>query len=278
MPIDPSIAANTGYRPPPPVDWGQMAQQREAVRNAMLQGQLRANQIQDRNNFTQVVTSEGFDPTDPETQRQLAMTPDGREFLSSMNTGQTFANSRDAGQRETTRYTQEQVSRHIPGDADPTHLQQAQEQILSIRGVDAALVNDYFERLRNEPDPVRRLQLMHQLANEDPQVRAAIGASLPDPVQINQGNRIALVDKNPQSATYGQTLQTYDVQLSPGQQISLGQSASRQDFEEGVGRPPGFNPVGPAPRNVAPTPRPGVRTPQGGHRTLPPGFRPVPGT
>jgi len=267
MPIDPTIAVNAGYRPPAAADWGQMAQQREAVRNAMLQGQLRANQIQDYNRYEQEITAEGFDPNDPATQNRLAQLANGRDFLTSLGSTQTYNNNRASGARERTRYTQEQVSRHIPSDADPTHMQQAQEQILSIPDVDAALVNDYFERLRNEPDPMRRLQLMHQLANADPQVRAAIGASLPDPVQINQGNRIALVDKNPQSPTYGQTLQTYDVQMAPGTAANLAQTQDRDAYNQGTSTPPGFRPAAP-----------GSRAPRAPTPTLPPGFRPVPGT
>lgn len=282
MPIDPSIAANTGMRPPTPIDFGAMAQQRAAIRNAMLQAQIRANEIQDYNRFQQEVTADGFNPRDPETIQRLAALPQGRDFLTGINTGQTYSNAAATGERAASDFTNTQTRETLgtdPANVDPDHLQQALDRVLSIPGVNQELARDTFGRLSAEPDPMRRLALMRNFVMQDPQARAQLEATLPRPQQINQGDRIVIWDSNPNSAGYGHEITSYDVQIPPGQQISLGQAASRQDFEEGVGRPPGFNPVGPAPRNVAPTPRPGGRrAPAAGHATLPPGFRPVPGT
>lgn len=284
MPIDPSIAANAGYRAPTPIDFGQIAQQREAVRNAMLQGQIRRNQIQDYNRFVQETTAEGFDPNDPATQARLAALPDGREFLSSLGTAQTYNNNRDSNARETSDFTERQIRQNAPSDVDPAHMTQAREHVLAIPGVDTALANRVFDRLEMEPDPLRRLQIMQQFIRQDPQARAALEATMPKPSQINQGDHIVVWDSNPQSPGYGHEIGSYPVQLSPSQAYSLNQRGAAEDFAEGAGTPPGIQPIRPLPRRTSPMARPAApgsrltTNPPGAVSALPPRFRPVPGT
>lgn len=99
-----------------------------------------------------------------------------------------------------------------PSDANLATASSRLEQM----GVPREMIDSEIGAVTHLPVEQRGQAMLGRIM-QDPNSREAFKATLPDPQQANLGSQIVYIDKNPMSATFGQKVSSFDVQMTEAQ-------------------------------------------------------------
>lgn len=241
MPIDPSIALS--FKPAQFADPLEAQARRQQIQaNALAMG-AQQKSLEQQNALRQLYASSP-DTTSPEFVNQLRrIDPEkasayelhraqlGQAQMATETSRYTLKSTQDKDEHEKLSRIGQTFYTLTAGDVSDENIQKAADNLIHLSGVNPTMVNEIVGRIKAVPPEGRKAAITGMVA-EDEGGRKLLEFSAPKPKDIARGDRIDIVDMNPNSATYKEQLGSYSLNASPDAILSARTAATRLAYDK----------------------------------------------